>query len=310
MKTNQNPPELPALYLPTSTTLAKIALEAASVATTAAELSTLPCDTDQQADALLALLAPKAPAGQIVKRVADARMEITRELDSMKSELIAYERELIAPLVEAVEASRERVKAHKDRQIAANKKAEADRMLKLADLDEMQRELVSFWEAKRRKAMSIQTLDELLDMKAKVDAYAGVPNAPQRWVDKGLGNEYLDAADDQLNLLRRLLAEIADNWDNPEGRPMYVEPVATPTLSVAKVATLMEAPAEVIQKGMQTVLKPVVKDWRKVDAVGLVAALINDPIAVAMLEKLLTKLPKGAQVLGVQWVEESRLVAR
>jgi hypothetical protein len=303
-------PTLPTLYLPTSNTLAKIALEAASVATTAMELAALPCDTDQQADALLALLAPKAPAGQIIKRVGDARLEITRELDTMKSELIAYERELIAPLVEAVEASRERVKAHKDRQIAANKKAEADRMLKLADLDEMQRELVTFWEAKRRKAMSIQTLDELLDMKVKVDAYAGVPNAPQRWADKGLGNEYLDAADDQLILLRRLITEIADNWDNPEGRPMYVEPVATPTLSVAKVATLMDAPVEVIQKGMQTVLKPAVADWRAVDAVGLVAALLPDPTAVVMLEKLLTKLPKGAQVLGVTWVEESRLVAR
>jgi membrane protein required for beta-lactamase induction len=91
---------------------------------------------------------------------------------------------------------------------------------------------------------------------------------------------------------------------------MYIEPVATPTLSVAKVATLMDAPAEVIQKGMQTVLKPVVADWRKVDAVGLVAALIGDPAAVAMLEKILTKLPKGCQILGVDWVEESRLVAR
>jgi membrane protein required for beta-lactamase induction len=72
----------------------------------------------------------------------------------------------------------------------------------------------------------------------------------------------------------------------------------------------MEAPAEVIQKGMQTVLKPMVKDWKAVDAVGLVAALIGNPDAVAMLDKLLTKLPKGAQVQGVQWVEESRLVAR
>lgn len=303
-------PTLPTLYLPTSNTLAKIAIEAASVATTAAELTSLPCGTDTEADALLALLAPKSAAGQIVKRVGEARLEITRELDSMKAELIAYERELIAPVVTAIETSRERVKAYKDRQIAANKKAEADRMLKLADLDEMQRELVTFWEAKRRKAMSIQTLDELLDMKSKVDAYEGVPNAPQRWADKGLGGEYLDAADDQLILLRRLLAEIADNWDNPEGRPMYVEPVATPTLSVAKVATLMEAPAEVIQKGMQTVLKPVVKDWKAVDATGLLAALLPDPTAVVQLEKLLTKLPKGCQILGVDWVEESRLVAR
>lgn len=298
------------MQAPKGVDITNMALEAANVPVVAAKLMALPCTNEAEADALLALLAPKAEAGQMLKRINDARMAITRQLDTAKKQVMEYEATLIGPLESTIETCKGKVRKVKDATIAAQKQAEAIRNQKLADLDAMHRALVAFWETKRTAAMSHKTLEGLLELKAKADGYKAVVKAPDEWISKGLEDAYLLAANHQLANFKALLQEIADNWDNPEGRPMYVEPVAIPSLSVAKVEVLMDAPVEVVPKGMQTVLKPMVSDWRKVDAVGLVAALLADPTAVAKLDQLLSKLPKGCQVLGVDWVEEAKLVAR
>ena len=309
METKSSLPLAPELALPPTVRIDNMALEAASVAEVAAYIASLPCRNLQEADTLQALLAPSKQAGHILTRIKESRMEITRHLDDLKTRYIDYERELCKPLEQAIEAAKAKVKATKDAEIERQKQAERQRNARLNELNAMSQYIAGIWQGKREEVLKITDLQVLLDKQKVVNGFVAVTKAPTEW--QGFTVEYLAESNHQLANFKALIEEIVTNWDNPEGRPRWHDPsdakVATPTVSLAAMTTIADAPAEPVVSGVRKVLVPVVADWRKVDVQGMVAALLDNPTAMAQLEKLLAKLPKGHQVLGVDWVEEHKL---
>jgi hypothetical protein len=295
------------LQLTATTSTAAIEAAALNVPVLVQKLAHMPLRNMADADAILSECAPAKAAGKLVKAIDDARKELVKPFADWQKDVKAYADGLAAPLVEQIEASKAGVLEFKKVIERQQAEARADQQAKLNRLRAMSDFITTIWQRQTDKVAAVGTLAELHEIQAKNVNFT--LKCHKDWLD--LEVEYLAEANAQFDAVKAYIASRIENWQDESEAPTPPPVVTTATTTQAQLAVMVEAEPEVVNKGLRTVYKAFVPDWRQVDAVGLVAVLIDNPVALAKLNELVTNYVKQpAQILGVEYKEEQKVTAR
>jgi hypothetical protein len=255
---------------------------------------------------LLKAIAPASEAGKAVKAIDDARKAAVEPANVWVKATKAYADSLIKPLEDALQSRRIDVTNFKIAEQKRQDQARAEQQAKLKRLQDMAEAITTTWQKQTDKVTDCKDLEALKAMQLATEGFK--LKCPAAWSD--LEAQYLVEAERQFEAVKKYLADRIVSWCDDEPQPLPPV-VTTATTTQAQLAVLVEAEPEQVNKGLRTVYKAFVPDWRQVDAVGLLAVIIANPVGKAKLEEIVANYVKHpAQILGIEYKEEQKVTAR
>ena len=290
--------------------LSKMEQNAIKVALLAAELSSLPCTNQTEQAALNRALAPSSEVGVTLRGIEQARLAITKPIDAYKVAIMDYAKELAGPLQMAVESAKTRqadyvasVKREQQEQAAA-----AQARVNL--IASMGKEATTFWTGLYGKAEG-HYLAGLQDLESAYQRFKGFKRkCPTQFAT--IEAEFLQVNNEQWGKLDRYFTDLILRAKNPSAPDTVVKAVEVTTSHLELEVATTAAPIVAI-KGERTVWSASIPDLRKVDAMGLLTALVvngKPSLSDDLLALVRKHLPSQTDVVGVVWESRTEVTNR
>jgi hypothetical protein len=290
--------------------IAKLEQNAIKVAAIALELDALPCTNPSEQAALNRALAPSSEAGVVLRGIEHARLAVTQPLDALKVEIMDYAKELAGPLQMAVESAKTRQADYVQAVKREQQEQAAAAAAQVALIASMGKEATEFWTGLYAKAEG-HYLNSLPDLESAYTRFKGFKRkCPAQFAS--IEAEFTQVNNDQWSKLDRYFTDLILRAKNPSAPEPVAKAVEVTTSHLELEVATTAAPIVAI-KGERTVWSATIPDLRKVDAMGLLTALVvngKPSLADDVLALVRKHLPSQTDVVGVVWESRTEVTNR